>query len=139
MGDHRLELDMRIKGRDNHSQRNVNPLPGTPRADASMFQQEALMAAFITLGSWTDQGARAAKDALNRAQAAKKLAESMGGRFIGIWWTLGQYDFVVITEFPDDTTFARFAAAAAQQGNFRTSSLRAFSETEMQNIVSQLS
>lgn len=96
------------------------------------------MAAYFTLCSWTEQGVRNAKDTVNRAKTAKQLAESMGGRFIGIWWTMGTYDLVVITEFPDDATYSRFSLSTALGGNIRTTSMRAFSENEMQEIVQML-
>ncbi len=96
------------------------------------------MAAFGTLGSWTEQGVDKIKDTVKRGDAAKQLAESLGGRMIGIWWTLGQYDFVVITEFPDAATYTRFALTIARQGNIRTTSLSAFSEDEAQQIIQAL-
>jgi len=96
------------------------------------------MAAFITLGSWTAEGVHNVKGAMDRAKAAKELAQSLGGRVIGIWWTIGQCDFVSITEFPDDATFSRFALASESAGHFRTTSMRAFGEEEMQQIVQML-
>lgn len=96
------------------------------------------MAAFVILGSWTEQGAHNAKGAPERAKAAKELAQSLGGRVIGIWWTMGQCDFVSITEFPNDETFSRFVLSSEVGGNFRTTSMRAFSEDEMQQIVQML-
>jgi uncharacterized protein with GYD domain len=99
---------------------------------------EAHMAAYFTLGNWTEQGVHTVKDTVNRGEAAKKLAESLGGRLIGIWWTIGKYDFIAITEFPDDATFSRFALTTTLGGNIRTTSMRAFSEDEMQQIIQSL-
>jgi uncharacterized protein with GYD domain len=96
------------------------------------------MAAFFTLGSWTDQGVHSAKETVQRAQLAKQAAQALGGRLIGIWWTMGKYDFIAVTEFPDDATYARFALGTALQGNVRLTSMRAFSEEEMQAIVQTL-
>jgi uncharacterized protein with GYD domain len=95
------------------------------------------MPAYLTLGNWTDQGIRNAKGTVDRTRAAKQAAESLGGRFIGIWWTLRQYDLISITEFPDDETYTRFALSIAMQGNLRTT-LRAFSEEEAERIVQGL-
>lgn len=96
------------------------------------------MAAFVILGNWTEAGVHDVKNATGRAEAAKQLAQSLGGRVIGIWWTIGQSDFVSIAEFPDDETFSRFALSSALGGSFRTTSMRAFSEDEMQRIVQML-
>jgi len=96
------------------------------------------MAAYISLVNFTDQGVRGAKDTVNRARAFEKALESVGGRKIGIWWTLGQYDLVIITEAPDDETITRLLLSTSMLGNVRTVTLRAFSEVEMEKIVQGL-
>jgi uncharacterized protein with GYD domain len=96
------------------------------------------MPAYITLINWTDQGIRNVKDTVNRARAVEQAIQSAGGRKIGIWWTLGPYDAVFISEAPDDETATRVLLAAGMQGNVRTMTLRAFSEEEMERIVQGL-
>ncbi len=96
------------------------------------------MPAYITLTNFTDQGIRNVKATVERAQAVKKAAETAGGRVIGVWWTLGQYDVVLIFEAPDDETATRLLLATGMLGNVRTNSLRAFSEEEMARIVQGL-
>ncbi len=92
------------------------------------------MSAYITLLNWTDQGVKNAKDSLARAAAAEQLLNKMGGRKIGIWWTLGEYDLVYIFEAPDDETATRYLVSVAQLGNVRTKTLRCFSEEEAGRI-----
>lgn len=96
------------------------------------------MPAYVTLFNFTDQGIRNSKDTPARAKAAAKALEAMGGRFIGIWWLLGQYDGLVIMEAPDDETITKFAMATGMQGNIRTLTMRAFSEDEITSIISGL-
>jgi uncharacterized protein with GYD domain len=96
------------------------------------------MPAYITLFNWTDQGIRNAKDTVNRAKAVEQALQAIGGRKIGIWWTLGQYDGVFIFEAPDDETATRFLVATGMQGNVRTTTMRCFSEEEMERIVQGL-
>jgi uncharacterized protein with GYD domain len=93
---------------------------------------------YISLINFTDQGIRNVKDTVKRGKAARQAAEAVGGRFIGVWWTLGPYDAVVISEGPDDETATRLLIGAAMQGNVRTLSMRAFSEEEMERIVQGL-
>ncbi len=50
----------------------------------------------------------------------------------------GQYDLVVVSEFPDDETGTAAVLAIASQGTVRTSTLRAFDSDEMQGIISKL-
>ncbi len=96
------------------------------------------MPAYISLINWTDQGAKNAKETVTRANEVEKLLQSMGGRKIGVWWTMGQYDLVYISEMPDDETATAFLATVAKQGNVRTSTMRCFSEEEAARIMSKV-
>ncbi|HXF60539.1 MAG TPA: GYD domain-containing protein [Caldilineaceae bacterium] len=96
------------------------------------------MPAYVTLFNFTEQGIRNVKESPNRAREAAQAAQSMGGRFIGVWWLLGQYDGLVIIEAPDDETATRLLLATGMQGNVRTMTMRAFSEEEMARIVQGL-
>ncbi len=96
------------------------------------------MSAYITLINFTEQGIKSVKDTVNRAKAARQAAEAAGGRFVGVWWTLGQYDAVFISIAPDDDSAMRLLLAAGMQGNVRTTTMRAFSEEEMERIVQGL-
>ncbi len=96
------------------------------------------MPAYIILVNLTDQGIRNAKDTVKRARAAEQALEAAGGRKIGIWWTMGQYDMAFIAEGPDDETAMRVVLGVAMQGNVHTTTLKAFSEEEMEHIVAGL-
>ncbi len=96
------------------------------------------MPAYVTLFNWTEQGVRNAKDTTKRAKAAREAWDKAGARMIGIWWTQGQYDGVVIHEAPDDATATRLLISLGMAGNVRTTTLRAFSEEEMERIVQGL-
>jgi GYD domain-containing protein len=50
----------------------------------------------------------------------------------------GQYDAVAIAELPDDTALAKLALGLGAQGNIRTETLRAFTESEYRRIVAEL-
>jgi len=93
------------------------------------------MAKFISLINWTDQGAKSASDTVDRAEAAQKLAADMGGS-MEIYWTMGQYDIVSITEFADDDTAVKFLAKVSSLGNIRTSTMRAFDANDVRRIMS---
>jgi uncharacterized protein with GYD domain len=94
-----------------------------------------MMPAYIVLGKFTEQGIHNVKDTVKRAQEIRQAVEGAGGRFIGIWWTQGQYDTVTIVEAPDEEAGMRLLLASGQQGNVRTETLHAFSEEEMARIV----
>jgi uncharacterized protein with GYD domain len=95
------------------------------------------MATYVSLINWTDQGVRGFKDTVDRAEAGKQLAAKFGGSLKEIYWTIGLYDIVAVSEAPDDETATAFALALASQGNVRTTTMRAFGAGEMAGIVAK--
>jgi uncharacterized protein with GYD domain len=95
------------------------------------------MARFVSLLNWTDQGAKTAADTVNRAEAAKKVASDMGGS-LEIYWTMGQYDMVAITEFADDETAVAFLAKVSSLGNIRSQTMRAFDADSVRGIIGKI-
>lgn len=96
------------------------------------------MATFITLVNFTDQGIRSFKDTTKRAQAFRDLVEEMGGQVKEVYWTLGSYDVVAISEAPDDETATAVALKTASLGNVRTTTLRGFNEQEIKAIIDKV-
>jgi uncharacterized protein with GYD domain len=94
------------------------------------------MARYVSLINWTDQGAKDAAGTVGRADAAKKASADMGGS-LEVYWTMGQYDMVAISEFPDDETAVAFLAKLTTLGNVRTSTMRAFSGDEVNAIMAK--
>jgi uncharacterized protein with GYD domain len=99
--------------------------------------KEPFMATYVSLLSWTEQGIGDFKSTVDRAQAAKQVAESMGGSLKAIYWTVGPYDLVTVAEFPDDETGTAFLLALGSQGNIRSTTMRGFDEEEMASIIAK--
>jgi uncharacterized protein with GYD domain len=93
------------------------------------------MARYVSLINWTEQGVQKFRDSLDRSDAASKLFESFGGSMVDIYWTLGQYDIVVITDFPDDETATAALLRVAELGSIRTTTMRAFDRAAVQEII----
>jgi len=98
-----------------------------------------IMAHFVTLVRYTQQGIAKIKDSPARLDAAKKAAEKAGGRIHAWYLTMGRYDAVLISEFPNDEAGAKFMLSVGALGNITTETLKAFTETEYRNIVGGLS
>ena len=62
---------------------------------------EVTMPTFICFLNWTDQGAKNAKDAAKRSQAARAMIDKLGGRLVSAYITTGHYDVVATVEMPD--------------------------------------
>jgi len=95
------------------------------------------MPTYVSLINWTDKGIAGIKDTVDRAEAGKQLAGKFGGALKEIYWTLGTYDIVAVSEAPDDESATAFALALSSQGNVRTTTMRAFSADEMRGIVAR--
>ena len=96
------------------------------------------MPTYISMLRYTQQGISAIKNAPARIDAAKDAYRKAGGELKSIYLTLGQYDLVVIAEMPNDEAVARMALALGVQGNIRTETMRAFTETEFRKIAGTL-
>jgi uncharacterized protein with GYD domain len=95
------------------------------------------MATFITTIKFTHQGIQAIEQTTKRAAAVKNAAKKMQVKVTNIFWTLGEYDGLLIFEAPDDETAAAFLLRLELQGNVHTSTSRAFNAAEMDRIVEQ--
>jgi uncharacterized protein with GYD domain len=96
------------------------------------------MATFIMLGHFSDQGIRSVKDTTKRVETVKAAAKKLGITVKDVYWTLGQYDTVLIAEAPDEATMTAFGLTVGAHGNVRTQTLRAFSAEEMGRIIGKM-
>ena len=96
------------------------------------------MPTYITLAKWTDQGIRNVKESLQRLDAFKKAAEAAGGKMIGFYLTLGEYDMVVIVEVPSDEAAAALILSTGKGGNVRTTTMKAFPEDQYRGIIANV-
>ncbi len=96
------------------------------------------MSTYVILADYTDQGIRNIKDSPARVDAAQALIRELGGEMKQFYLTMGAHDAVVITEMPSDEAAAKLALKLGSLGNVRTTTLKAFSESEFRTIISEL-
>jgi uncharacterized protein with GYD domain len=96
------------------------------------------LASYIILWNWTDQGIRNAKDSPQRYETFKKGLEKAGGKLVGGYYTMGEYDGVVILEAPNDEVVMKTVLATASLGNIRTKTLKALPHAEGAKIMESL-
>jgi uncharacterized protein with GYD domain len=96
------------------------------------------MAQYVMLLNWTEQGVRAAKDTVKRAASARQAFEKAGCRMREIYWTLGNYDLVITADAPSDEAITALGLQLGALGNVRTTTLRAFGESEMEQILKKV-
>jgi uncharacterized protein with GYD domain len=93
------------------------------------------MPTYILLVDWTEQGITKFKDSVDRYEEGRGILEGAGVKFRDIYWTLGSHDMVSIVEAPDDETLSAALLRNASLGNFRTTTMRAFSADEMRGVI----
>jgi uncharacterized protein with GYD domain len=97
------------------------------------------MAHFIILWKFTEQGIRTVKDSVKRGETFKNSIEKAGGKLVGTYYTLGQYDGVSIVEAPDDATImSSLLSFVSQHGSSTTMTLKAFTAEETATILRNL-
>ena len=96
------------------------------------------MPTYITLYKFTDQGIKNIKEIPQRIADAIKQYEGMGGKVIGVYAVMGEYDIVAIGEGPSDEIAMTFALALGSQGNVRTTTLKAFTKEEFVGMIKKL-
>jgi uncharacterized protein with GYD domain len=95
------------------------------------------MPTFICFLNWTDQGAKNAKDVVNRYQRSKAMVEKLGGRMVSVYVTTGQYDVVITVEMPNGETMLKYVAAIGASGNARTTTVRGYTPEEFSKLVAE--
>ena len=96
------------------------------------------MPTYIGLYKLTDQGVKTIKDAPGRVEDAIKGAEALGGKVIGVYSVMGEYDYVTIGEFPSDENAMTFAMTLGSRGTVRSTTLKAFTKEEFAEIVKKV-
>lgn len=96
------------------------------------------MPTYIGLYKLTDQGIKDIKNAPQRIEDGIKGFQAMGGKVIGFYTVMGEYDYVSIGEAPNDEVAMTFALALGSRGNVRSTTLKAFTTEEFTNLVKKL-
>ena len=68
----------------------------------------------------------------------KAAAKKLGAKVTNVYWTLGEYDGLLILEAPDDETATTVLLHLAALGNVHTTTVRAFTAAEMDKIVAKV-
>ena len=92
------------------------------------------MPIFIALGKATDAGMTNLDHLTGRHEVARRRARDLGGRVIGSYATLGQYDFVVILDCPDLETCMRILNRETGGGNIRYETMPALPTREFAQL-----
>jgi uncharacterized protein with GYD domain len=96
------------------------------------------MATFITTIKFTQQGIKGIDETTRRAAAFRAAAKKLGVKVTNTYWTLGDYDGLLILDAPDEETAAAALLHLASLGNVHTTTVRAFNAAEMDKILTKV-
>ena len=96
------------------------------------------MPTYIALFKSTEQGVKEIKEAPGHIEEAFKGISAVGGKMIGFYAVMGEYDYVGIAEFPSDEVQMAFGLSVASQGGVRATTLKAFTKDEFAAIVKKI-
>ena len=78
------------------------------------------MPLYMSQFSYTPEAwAALARNPEDRSAAVSALAEALGGRMIAFYYSFGEYDGVIIGEYPDNNTAAVAALAGVSAGHLK--------------------
>ena len=78
------------------------------------------MPLYMTQFSYTPEAwAALARNPEDRSAAVSALAEALGGRIIAFYYSFGEYDGLIIGEYPDNNTAAVGALAGVSAGHLK--------------------
>jgi uncharacterized protein with GYD domain len=95
------------------------------------------MATYIVLSDWTQQGVANFDQTVDRYDAGLSQLEALGVSVKERYWTLGDHDMVSVIDAPNDEILAAALLKLAALGNFRTTTLQAFSADEMRVVIAK--
>ena len=95
------------------------------------------MPVFVVLGNWTDAGLKNAKDAPSRIKDTHKAVSEAGGK-MQLYYTLGEYDFIMVLDVPDDKAIVTILVWLGSKGNVRTKTLKAWTEDEAAKVLAEI-
>jgi len=96
------------------------------------------MPTYVTLMKFTEQGTKDLKGAPRRIESAIKAWELMGGKLLAAYFVMGEYDYIAITECPDDEAAITASLAVSAREHVKTSTLRAFPLAEFSRLLEKL-
>jgi uncharacterized protein with GYD domain len=92
---------------------------------------------YIVLGKWTDQGRKTLNEISKRIETARNLLKQYNAN-LTLCYTMGEYDFIGIVDIPDEESMVKIILKLNSMQNFKTTTLRAWTDTEFMELIKEL-
>ncbi|MFC1505084.1 GYD domain-containing protein [Thermodesulfobacteriota bacterium] len=96
------------------------------------------MATYIILVNYTQKGIENVKESPNRLDSVKNGFKAIGAELKAFYLTMGRYDIILVAEAPNEETIAKLMLKIGSNGNVRTETLCAFTESQYREIIAAL-
>jgi len=96
------------------------------------------MPIFVSQVTLTTEGIQSIRGATERIEENKKLWEDTGGKLLDWYIVLGDYDYLLITEAPDEKVMAEIAAKASRRGRTKFKTYSAIPIEEFKEVARRL-
>lgn len=93
------------------------------------------MPKYVVMYKFTERGRKNARSTVEHARDVRKRDEGRGFKIHGLYWTQGDYDMVAIVDAPTEQVMMASLLAIGGAGNVMSTTLRAFDEEEMEEIM----
>ena len=96
------------------------------------------MPIFVILGNFTSKGVETLKETRKGQENAQKLVEAAGGKVLGLYYTMGRYDWVSIVEGPSIEIAMKTLMMFGMGGRNRTETLVAVSADKALKLIDEI-
>jgi uncharacterized protein with GYD domain len=96
------------------------------------------MGIYISMMNLTEKGIKDIKNAPARLEEGIQALEAMGGKLLGFYLVMGEYDYLGIAEAPSDEVAAAYLLGLGADGYVRTTTMKAFSMEQLAGLVKKL-
>jgi len=96
------------------------------------------MTTYVMLMKMTTEGLKDVRHLPQRVKEGMHVREALGGKLLHFYTVMGEYDFVAVCQFPDDRVMMSFLLRLGSQGHIMTTTLKAFEEEEVEDIIRQI-
>jgi len=96
------------------------------------------MTIYVMLGNLKSDAFEKINSIEERDKKLTKLMESLGGKFIALYYLFGRYDFVVIFDMPSKENMVKFLSILAKHGTVRTETLETIPSDMLYKISKEI-
>ena len=93
------------------------------------------MPTYVMLTNLTPEGVKTLKNNPSRVSEVNREVESLGGKVVAQYTTLGQYDFVTVIEADSEEAMAKISVEMGSRGTMSSQTLTALSAERLAEIL----